>query len=151
MYPCIVSHLFCIFCRLSLMHRWTDNHVRLNSTKAASEQKKKKSAEETQTPPPQEPGEVGCWEPVKLSGNLGGHAAVHNKPMEKALSQSEHPTVQGLDASQSRASHAHQISSVQSQHALARRRVIAVTAGKTEKRQKDRERERGWISAMSPL
>lgn len=107
----------------------------------SKKKKKKESAEETQTPP-QEPGEVGCWEPMKFSGNLGGHAAMHNKPMEKALSQSGHLTVQDLDASQSRASHAHQISSVQSQHALARRRVIAVTAGKTEKRQKERERER---------
>lgn len=47
-----------------------------------------------QTPPPQEPGGVGCWEPMKFSGNLGRHTAAHSKPMEKAL---RYPTVWAPD------------------------------------------------------
>lgn len=87
---------------------------------------------------------------MKFSGHLGGHAAVHNKPMEEG---SEMPHCPGTPLStvwtqaKSGISHTHQISSAQSQHALARRRVIAVTSAK-QRRDRKRDSEVGSLPCL---
>lgn len=148
-HPCSVSHLFfCIFCRLSQMHRWTDIYVRLNSTAAAPEHKK---CRENRHRHRRSQAEWDAGSPWSLAATLEGtqqHTASQWKK-HRDTPPSGHPTVRGLDTSQSGASHINQIPSVRSQHALARQRVIAVTTSKTEKSQN--ERPRGWISAMSLL